>query len=84
VPFVALFARFERPRHARSGTGTATLRAALGTAGVILGLLGVAVGGIWPLPGTAAELAGLRISPGAGLLCLGVGVALLGRGRLGR
>ena len=82
VPLVALFARFERPRQVRPGTGTAVLRTVLGTAGVILGLLGVAVGGIWPLPGTAAELAGLRISPGAGLLCLGVGVVLLGRGRL--
>ena len=82
VPLVALFARFERPRQVRPGTGTAVLRTVPGTAGVIVGLLGVAVGGIWPLPGTAAELAGLRISPGAGLLCLGVGVVLLGRGRL--
>ncbi|HEV3013520.1 MAG TPA: acyltransferase [Actinomycetota bacterium] len=65
-----------------SGTAGAILRTVLGMAGVILGLLGVAVGGIWPLPGTTAELAGLRISPGAGLLCLGVGVVLLGRGRL--
>ena len=32
---------------------------------------------------TTFELAGLRVSPGAGLLCLGVGVVLLGRGRLG-
>ena len=89
VPLVSLFARFERPRQARSGTRTADagtagaiLRTVLGTAGAVLGLLGVAVGGIWPLPGTAAELAGLQISPGAGLLCLGVGVVLLGRGRL--
>jgi len=82
VPLVALFARFERPRQARSGTGTAVLRTVLGTAGAVLGLLGVAVGGIWPLPGTAAELAGLHLSAGAGLLCLGFGAVLLGRGRL--
>jgi hypothetical protein len=53
------------------------LLAAAGTAAVILGLLGVAVAGIWPLPGPAADLAGLRISAGASLVSLGVGVLLL-------
>ena len=60
APLVALFARFERPRPARPGTGTAVLRTVPGTAGVILGLLGVAVGGIWPLPGSPGNLVGLR------------------------
>ena len=48
-----------------------------GTVAVILGLLGVAVSGIWPLPGPAGELAGLPVNPGGSLLCLGVGVVLL-------
>ena len=51
---------------------------------------GVAVGGIWPLPGAPANLAGLHITPGASLLCLPAGMLLLtlaatrrGGGRLG-
>jgi hypothetical protein len=50
---------------------------------VILGLLGVAVSGIWPLPGPPGDLAGLPVNPAAGLLSLGVGVSLLSRGRVG-
>jgi hypothetical protein len=46
-------------------------------AAVIVGLLGVAVAGIWPLPGPAGNLAGLRINAGAGLLCLAAGALLL-------
>jgi hypothetical protein len=50
---------------------------------VILGLLGVAVSGIWPLPGPRGDLAGLPVNPAASLLSLGVGVFLLSRGRVG-
>jgi hypothetical protein len=81
VPLVALFARFERPRRGRGTPAGARpdrwLLAAAGTAAVVLGLLGVAVAGIWPLPGPTADLAGLRISAGASLVSLGVGVLLL-------
>jgi hypothetical protein len=59
---------------AAGGTTTAT---ALGTAVAILGLLGIAVGGIWPLPGAAGDLVGLRISPGRALVLLGTGAFLL-------
>jgi hypothetical protein len=47
---------------------------------VILGLLGVAVSGIWPLPGPTGELAGLPVNPGGSLVGVGVGVFLLSRG----
>ena len=64
--------------------------AVAGTAALVVGLLGVAVGGIWPLPGAPANLAGLHITPGASLLCLPAGMLLLaladtrrGGGRLG-
>jgi fucose 4-O-acetylase-like acetyltransferase len=90
VPLVGLFARLERPRPAppaaRSApargrapaTGPAPFLAAVaGMAAVIVGLLGVAVAGIWPLPGPAGNLAGLRINAGAGLLCLAAGALLL-------
>ena len=91
VPLVALFSRLERPRAvrrlpARVGPGVAPpapaglapiLLAVAGTAAVILGILGVAVGGIWPLPGSPANLAGLHITPGASLLCLPAGMLLL-------
>jgi hypothetical protein len=84
VPLVATFARFERPRPgagrpspAAAGAARALLAAA-GVAGTVLGLLGVAVAGIWPLDGPAGDLAGLRIGPGASLLCLAAGAALLG------
>ena len=50
---------------------------------MIVGLLGVAVGGIWPLPGSPGNLVGLQLTPAASLLLLGVGMVLLGRGRLG-
>jgi hypothetical protein len=53
------------------------LAAVAGTAAVILGILGIAVGGIWPLPGAPANLAGLHITPGASLLCLPAGMLLL-------
>jgi hypothetical protein len=92
VPLVGLFARFERPRpsvHRRPGrcrlagvggatAGGTTAATALGIAAAILGLLGIAVGGIWPLPGTAGDLVGIRIGPGVGLLLLGGGVVVLG------
>jgi fucose 4-O-acetylase-like acetyltransferase len=104
VPLVALFSRLERPRAvglvpARVGPGVAqpaptglapVLLAVAGTAAVIVGILGVAVGGIWPLPGSPANLAGLHITPGASLLCLPAGMLLLTLapprpgGRLGR
>jgi fucose 4-O-acetylase-like acetyltransferase len=54
-----------------------------GMGAVIFGLLGVAVSGIWPLPGPPGDLAGLPVNPAAGLLGLGVGVSLLSRGRVG-
>jgi hypothetical protein len=74
-----------------AGPGRAVL-AGLGLGGVVLGLLGLAVAGIWPLDGPAGNLAGLRLGPGASLLCLSVGMALLNaplgwpgrRRRLGR
>jgi hypothetical protein len=91
VPLVALFSRLERPRAvrrlpARVGPGVAPpaptglapiLLAVAGTAAVIVGILGVAVGGIWPLPGSPANLAGLHITPGASLLFLPAGMLLL-------
>jgi fucose 4-O-acetylase-like acetyltransferase len=92
APLVAVFARLERPRPARRDAATApagavgppagarldrVLLAAAGMAGVVLGLLGVAVAGVWPLDGPAGNLAGLRIAPGIGILCLSVGTALL-------
>jgi Acyltransferase family len=96
APLVALFARFEHPRpprppglaRTRSALWTATgtplrLLTAAGTVAVILGLLGVAVSGIWPLPGPPGDLAGLPVNPAASLLSLGVGVFLLSRGRVG-
>ena len=61
-----------------SAAGTAA-----GVAAVIVGLLGVAVGGIWPLPGSPGNLVGLQLTPAASLLSLGAGMLLLGRGRLG-
>jgi fucose 4-O-acetylase-like acetyltransferase len=57
--------------------GGATAATALGTAAAILGLLGIAVGGIWPLPGAAGDLVGIRISPGMALVSLGAGAVLL-------
>ena len=57
--------------------GGTTAATALGGATAILGLLGIAVGGIWPLPGAAGDLAGIRISPGMALVLLGTGAALL-------
>jgi fucose 4-O-acetylase-like acetyltransferase len=57
------------------------LATAAGTVAVILGLLGVAVSGIWPLPGPTGELAGLPVNPGGSLVGFGVGVFLLSRGR---
>ena len=100
VPLVAVFSRLERPRP--SGPAAArvdppppagrgrVLVAVAGTATLVVGLLGVAVGGIWPLPGSPANLAGLQITPGASLLCLPAGMLLLARaatrrggGRLG-
>jgi len=87
APLVALFARFEHPRPATAGTADARpgprLLTAAGTVAVILGLLGVAVSGIWPLPGPPGDLAGLPVNPAASLLSLGVGVFLLSRGRVG-
>jgi fucose 4-O-acetylase-like acetyltransferase len=81
VPLVALFSRLERPRPvapAPPDPGPAGVLAAVaGTAAVILGILGIAVGGIWPLPGAPANLAGLHITPGASLLCLPAGMLLL-------
>jgi fucose 4-O-acetylase-like acetyltransferase len=91
VPLVALFSRLERPRAvgrvpARVGPGVApstptgpapVLLGVAGTTAVIVGILGVAVGGIWPLPGSPANLAGLHITPGASLLCLPAGMLLL-------
>ena len=61
-----------------SAAGTAA-----GVAAVIVGLLGVAVGGIWPLPGSPGNPVGLQLTPAASLLSLGAGMLLLGRGRLG-
>ena len=89
VPLVALFARFERPAPtlgttARTRRHGAPAAAVLGLAAVVLGVLGVAVSGIWPLFVVGGDLLGLRISPGTGLLSLGAGILLLGRGRLGR
>ena len=100
VPLVAVFSRLERPRP--SGPAAArvdppppagrgrVLVAMAGTAALVVGLLRVAVGGIWPLPGSPANLAGLQITPGAILLCLPAGMLLLalaatrrGGGRLG-
>ena len=60
-----------------AGAGGATAATALGSATATLGLLGIAVGGIWPLPGAAGDLAGIRISPGMALVLLGTGAALL-------
>ena len=91
APLVALFSRLERPRAvgrapARVGPGVApsvptglapVLLGVAGTTAVIVGILGVAVGGIWPLPGSPANLAGLHITPGASLLCLPAGMLLL-------
>src|SRR5215211_3497017 len=81
VPLVAVFSRLERPRPqapAPLQAGPArVLVAVAGTAAVVVGLLGVAVGGIWPLPGSPANLAGLHITPGASLLCLPAGMLLL-------
>jgi hypothetical protein len=100
VPLVAVFSRLERPRPTgpaparvappvRAGRGR-VLVAVAGTAALVVGLLGVAVGGIWPLPGSPANLAGLHITPGVSLLCLPAGMLLLaladtrrGGGRLG-
>jgi hypothetical protein len=100
VPLVAVFSRLERPRPSGpaavrvdppppAGRGR-VLVAVAGTAALVVGLLGVAVGGIWPLPGSPANLAGLQITPGASLLCLPAGMLLLARaatrrggGRLG-
>jgi hypothetical protein len=62
----------------RATAGGTTAATALGVAAAILGLLGIAVGGIWPLPGAAADLVGIRISPGVGLLLLGGGAVVLG------
>jgi fucose 4-O-acetylase-like acetyltransferase len=87
VPLVALFSRLERPRPkapAPPRVGPARVLAAVaGAAAVIVGLLGVAVGGIWPLPGAPANLAGLHITPGASLLCLPAGILLLTLRRVG-
>ena len=60
-----------------AGAGGATAATALGSATATLGLLGIAVGGIWPLPGAAGDQAGIRISPGMALVLLGTGAALL-------
>lgn len=80
-PLVALFSRLERPRPVAPappdvGPGR-VLAAVAGTAALIVGILGIAVGGIWPLPGSPANLAGLHITPGASLLCLPAGMLLL-------
>ena len=89
APLVALFARFEHPRPplwTAAGTpsrGALRLATAAGIVAVILGLLGVAVSGIWPLPGPTGELGGLPVNPGGSLLGLGVGVFLLLGGRVG-
>jgi hypothetical protein len=90
VPLVALFSRLERPRPAGRAPARVApadpadpadparvLAAVAGAAALIVGLLGVAVGGIWPLPGAPANLAGLHITPGASLLCLPAGMLLL-------
>ncbi len=69
-----------RCRLAGAGGATAggtTAGTALGVAAAILGLLGIAVGGIWPLPGAAGDLVGIRISPGMALVLLGTGAVLL-------
>jgi fucose 4-O-acetylase-like acetyltransferase len=93
VPLVAVFARLERPRtpvRAASRPSSdpslvpppgpaETMLAAVAMAAVIIGVLGVAVAGIWPLPGPTGNLAGLRITPGASLLCLAAGSLLLTR-----
>ena len=73
-----------RSRRPAGGAGAAAGAAAVvvGTGAVVAGLLGVAVSGIWPLTGPAGDLAGLRVGPGAGLLLVGAGAVLLGRGRL--
>jgi hypothetical protein len=66
-----------------AGLGTPT--AVLALVAVVVGILGVAVSGIWPLFGPpGGDLLGLRMSPGVGLLSLGAGTLLLGRGRLDR
>jgi hypothetical protein len=89
VPLVGLFARFEHPRPPLwTAAGTPSRRArrlatAAGIVAVILGLLGVAVSGIWPLPGPTGELAGLPVNAGGSLVGLGVGVLLLSWGRVG-
>jgi fucose 4-O-acetylase-like acetyltransferase len=93
VPLVALFARLEHHRPAAAPPAAAVspvpagqagvLPAAAGIAAVILGLLAVAVAGIWPLPGPPGDLAGLHLSAGAGLLCLAAGMLLLRRGAVG-
>jgi fucose 4-O-acetylase-like acetyltransferase len=67
-----------RPDRCLAAT-TASPAAAIGTAAVILGLLGVAVSGIWPLPGPTGDLAGLPINPAASLLALSAGMLLLAR-----
>jgi hypothetical protein len=98
VPLVAVFARLERPRtpvRAASRPSSdpslvpppgpaETMLAAVAMAAVIIGVLGVAVAGIWPLPGPTGNLAGLRITPGASLLCLAAGTLLLSRLAPGR
>ena len=83
APLVALFARFEHPRPPRPAMARRALWTAAGTVAAILGLLGVAVSGIWPLPGPTGELAGLPVNPGGSLVGLGVGALLLSRGRVG-
>jgi fucose 4-O-acetylase-like acetyltransferase len=87
VPLVALFARFEHRRRGVWAGSTAAGPAAAGAATVagvaaaVLGLLGVAVSGVWPLDGPSGDLAGLPVNPAVGLLSLGVGTLLLVRGR---
>jgi hypothetical protein len=70
VPLVALFARFERSRPTL-WPRPRPVAVALGLTAVVVGILGVAVSGIWPLSGS-----------GVRLLALGVGTLLLGGGRL--
>jgi fucose 4-O-acetylase-like acetyltransferase len=66
VPLVALFARFERSRPTL-WPRPRPVAVALGLIAVVVGILGVAVSGIWPLSGS-----------GVRLLALGVGTLLLG------